>query len=664
MKMKQEPSSTELFPDIFLEVPLKERKRPSEENEFLSNLYLFSIESSKTHEKLLFTFLNHEKQKEFEINKSYMLVHFKKSFQLETTDESETLETILKTIQKELSPLKQQYTFSLKSTNLYAINLYLWNGNSTTKQFQNELLNVCHEIEMMLNSNFNSIQKEKQQLMDTFAFKNFIKRIYFMKNFSKTEISNAKSFEKTFQKYKRQKSPRHSPELTTVDKGTLQPKRKSADYEESPRKKTPRTPRKISIPMVPSTPRSQTSSSRGSLENEITEFDHNLIGASAIPVFSKICSKIRENLFLGSDLVARNKELLMNNGITHILNCARITCDDYFPEDFTYKSMNLYDSGSQNLIGLFFETVEFMESAISNGGRVYVHCVQGVSRSSAFMLAFLIWKERETFRNLLEDVKSKRVVCSPNAGFIVQLMRWENFILHHFFKESLLFRISPLNSNYGIDHKQIGPLLCNAPLLDSRTSFILYDSNKIFIWNGSKSKEGLEERAKMFIACFQSINDVKIDNLIEIFNEELETEEFQNSLNSIKIPKFTQVDMMNPYPELKSFESMNDSFVNVKEKALKKKNKAKLFNYDDDDEYWDDYGTFNRLDLNPDQVYVLAPEEEKIIWVWKGEDCLYSQDLIELGKQFIHDKKKDSFTLVKIFDQQNENENFWKYFGE
>jgi hypothetical protein len=662
--MKNEPTPTDSFPDIYLEAPLKERKKSTEENNFLSNLYLFSIETSKTRENLLFTSLNHEKQKEFEINKSYMLLHFKKTFQNET-NESETLEMIFKKIQKELSPLEQQYSFSLKSTNLYSINLYLWNGNSTTKQFQNELLNLCHEIEMMLNSTFNSIQREFQELMNTFTFKNFIKRIYFMKNFSKTEISSVKSLEKTTQKYKRQKSPRHSPELSTVDKYTLQTKRKSSsDYEESPRKKTPRTPRKISIPMVPSTPRSQTSSSRGSFEIEISEFDNNLIGASAIPVFTKICSRIRENLFLGSDLVARNKELLMNNGITHILNCAKITCDDYFPEDFTYKSMNLYDSGSQNLIGLFFETVEFMESAIANGGRVYVHCVQGVSRSSAFMLAFLIWKERETFRNILEDVKSKRVVCSPNAGFIVQLMRWENFILHNVFKESLLFRISPLNSNYGIDHKQIGPLLCNSPLLDSRTSFILYDSNKIFIWNGSKSKEGLEERARMFIACFQSINDVKIENLVEIFNEELETEEFQNSLKSIKIPKFTQVDMTNPYPELKSFESMNDSFVNVKEKALKKKNKAKLFNYDEDDEYWDDYGTFNRLDLSPDQVYVLAPEEEKVIWVWKGEDCCYSQDLIGLGKQFILDKKKDAFTLVKIFDQQNENQHFWKYFGE
>ena len=56
--------------------------------------------------------------------------------------------------------------------------------------------------------------------------------------------------------------------------------------------------------------------------------------------------------------------------------------------------MNLYDGGNQGMIGLFFEAVNFIENAISNGGKVYVHCVQGISRSSSFVLSYLIWKEK------------------------------------------------------------------------------------------------------------------------------------------------------------------------------------------------------------------------------------------------------------------------------
>ena len=111
-----------------------------------------------------------------------------------------------------------------------------------------------------------------------------------------------------------------------------------------------------------------------------------------------------------------------------VLNCAKITCDEYFKENFNYKSMNLYDGGNQGMIGLFFEAVNFIENAISNGGKVYVHCVQGISRSSSFVLSYLIWKEKISFKKLYENLKTIRPVSSPNPGFLVQLMKWEEYL--------------------------------------------------------------------------------------------------------------------------------------------------------------------------------------------------------------------------------------------
>ena len=80
------------------------------------------------------------------------------------------------------------------------------------------------------------------------------------------------------------------------------------------------------------------------------------------------------------------------------------------------------------VVGLFFKVIKFMDDAINNGGKVYVHCYQGVSRSSTIVVAYLIWKEKMGCRNLLEDVKLKRPVSSPNAGFTVQLFRWEKIV--------------------------------------------------------------------------------------------------------------------------------------------------------------------------------------------------------------------------------------------
>ena len=675
-----------------------------QETKFHSNLKMFSFENSNQ-QKLIILPIHFQKFIEFEPEKCYLLIHFKNNsqnqYENELEEEKLTINTILKSATKNLTPRGLEYSFSIFQTSIneFEFDLYLWNGISSSNSLQAECLSICYNLEEKLNEELNletlffkgkpvSIKEYfPGETMDSTSFRNYLKNILLVKNLSNPfgeikgeeensplTISELLGNEKTkenqkivYQKLRKSKSthltPPSSPNPFSLVK--LSPiKRKSSNFTESPRKKTPRTPRKISIPKVitQSPISSSGSSNRRNIENEefLDGFDEPLTGASVVPIYLKIISKIRENLYLGADNMARNKQQLINNGITHILNCAKITCDEYFPEDFIYKSMNLYDAGIQPVIGLFFETIQFIESAISNGGRVFVHCVQGVSRSTTFILSYLIWKERNTFRSLNEDVKLKRPVCSPNAGFIVQLMRWENLILHHHFKETLLFRISPLNDHYGKEHKQIGPLFCESDKLDSRTCFILYDSNKIFIWIGSKMKEGFEERAKQFIASFQSVNDVKIEKEIEIINEDLETEEFLHSIKTIKLSKFTQIISTNPYPELKLFD-VKDSFVIEEEKELKKKKKAKLFNYDEDD-YFDDYGTFNKSDLNSDQLFILSPENENVIFIWKGKDSNFNRNLIELGEEFIKKKKKSKNCLIINIEEGNELNEFWVYF--
>jgi hypothetical protein len=88
-----------------------------------------------------------------------------------------------------------------------------------------------------------------------------------------------------------------------------------------------------------------------------------------------VCSEIIDGfLYLGSDNVARNKELLDKNGVTHVINCASDYCGNYHEGHLTYKSYHLKDHVRENIECIFYDALQFMIETRANGGRVYVHC--------------------------------------------------------------------------------------------------------------------------------------------------------------------------------------------------------------------------------------------------------------------------------------------------
>ena len=63
-----------------------------------------------------------------------------------------------------------------------------------------------------------------------------------------------------------------------------------------------------------------------------------------------------------------------------------------FPQDFKYKALDLQDIPNENISRYFDETVRWMSTAIDYGGKVFVHCWAGISRSSTIVIAFLMYK--------------------------------------------------------------------------------------------------------------------------------------------------------------------------------------------------------------------------------------------------------------------------------
>lgn len=83
-----------------------------------------------------------------------------------------------------------------------------------------------------------------------------------------------------------------------------------------------------------------------------------------------------------------------------------------------YKSYHLKDHVRENIESVFYDAINFIEEAKRDQGKVYVHCVQGVSRSATVCLAYLIYDRKITYNEAFNYLKVKREVVNPNMTFI------------------------------------------------------------------------------------------------------------------------------------------------------------------------------------------------------------------------------------------------------
>ena len=116
---------------------------------------------------------------------------------------------------------------------------------------------------------------------------------------------------------------------------------------------------------------------------------------------------------------------LRKMGVTHILNMASAKCPCFHPNAFQYKGLPLTDTPSQNIMQHFSETTGFIREAKARGGCVYVHCIEGKSRSATVVLAYLMDTEGMSLQQAMSTVKRVRPIANPNEGFLIQLQHYE-----------------------------------------------------------------------------------------------------------------------------------------------------------------------------------------------------------------------------------------------
>ena len=138
------------------------------------------------------------------------------------------------------------------------------------------------------------------------------------------------------------------------------------------------------------------------------------------------CSSILDDfLFVGGVTVASNLDTLLQNNITHIINCVGQKCENLWPNHFKYLKYEIPDNGTDDIIPYLREAFEFIENAKNANGKVLIHCIKGISRSPAIAIGYLMWKRRLSVENALVIVRGHRQIADPNPSFVFQLKDWQ-----------------------------------------------------------------------------------------------------------------------------------------------------------------------------------------------------------------------------------------------
>ena len=133
---------------------------------------------------------------------------------------------------------------------------------------------------------------------------------------------------------------------------------------------------------------------------------------------------ITNHIVIGNRENAMDSAGLRQLGVTHVLN-ACVQLPNFHPQSFTYLKLDLLDNPEASITEHAKSTSSFIARAESMNGRVFCHCVSGVSRSVSVILMHLMARHRVPLREAYEHIQTLRPFIRPNEGFELQLAKVE-----------------------------------------------------------------------------------------------------------------------------------------------------------------------------------------------------------------------------------------------
>ena len=133
--------------------------------------------------------------------------------------------------------------------------------------------------------------------------------------------------------------------------------------------------------------------------------------------------QVYPGIYMGPYQSAFKTQELISKGITHILNAS---CKEYTKRNkyFKYMDVQITDDVGENAQKYFRITNRFIDEA-QRTGAILVHSVQGKSRAPAFILAYLIQKEKMKLKDGLAMLRDYVNEVEPNESFLQQLADYD-----------------------------------------------------------------------------------------------------------------------------------------------------------------------------------------------------------------------------------------------
>uniref|UniRef100_A0A6B2LLT2 protein-tyrosine-phosphatase n=1 Tax=Arcella intermedia TaxID=1963864 RepID=A0A6B2LLT2_9EUKA len=149
---------------------------------------------------------------------------------------------------------------------------------------------------------------------------------------------------------------------------------------------------------------------------------------------------IIDNLYLGTGLHGTTYPMLDEMKIKRILRVTEYTYyENGTPKRFAVNHLKIPDQPSVNILQHFDTLFTFIEEGLTANEAVLVHCEQGVSRSAAFVIGFLMYFKKLSLREAILLTRKQRPIINPNNGFMRQLYQYETQLFNTNSVDSSLF---------------------------------------------------------------------------------------------------------------------------------------------------------------------------------------------------------------------------------
>lgn len=135
-------------------------------------------------------------------------------------------------------------------------------------------------------------------------------------------------------------------------------------------------------------------------------------------------SLIVPGIILGSFEESFDRDTLTKYQVTHVLNVAS-ECNILQRVDLIYAKFPIADDCYEsNIINIIDPCMNFIQHCHQSNGCVFIHCLEGVSRSACIVLYYLIMHLRWDPNATIVHLKKCRPIVDPFPRYLEQTMSY------------------------------------------------------------------------------------------------------------------------------------------------------------------------------------------------------------------------------------------------